>query len=420
MKYLAPAAALIVLIFVVAFYDEMRVLLLYAGLGLLAFAGVVGVIAAVIGAGMGWEKWGTVRAERKGVEAETRRKEAEADKAQHEAGIVVSGGDAWVREIIKYIENGIEQTRTEYARLGGTRLRVNSHDHIPTESERLFASTLLTTGQTKMMTSGQILPQIAAPVDLLAQLDRAERVLVKGASDAGKTTLLQHVASRSSGVFIIDPHFAPGIWPVKDNRVIGAARNYPAIDTFLLQLLEEVNSRYARRAKGEMNFGQITLIIDEFQSIRAECDQAGKILSTLIRESRKVGFRLFIGSHSELVKPLGLEGQGDIRDGLLIVRLEIDQITKQRKVTMDAGHGEQDCYFPPFGQPAQLPAPAAMPDLVIRPTKEEQHLIELIQVGITSRKQLSESVWGKGKFGKFYNEKIDKILAKYGIVVELG
>lgn len=349
MKYLAPTAALTVLIFVVAFYDEMRTLLLYAGLGLLAFAAVVGVLAAVIGAGMGWEKWMTQRATRK--EAEHK-----AARAEHEVNLVsVPNGDTWVREIIGYIENGVKQTRTEYARLGGTRLRVNSHDHIPTESERLFASTLLTTGQTKMMTSGQILPQIAAPVDLLAQLDRAERVLVKGASDAGKTTLLQHVASRSNGVFIIDPHFAPGIWPVKDNRVIGAARNYPAIDTFLLQLLGEVNSRYARRAKGEMNFGQITLIIDEFQSIRAECDQAGKILSTLIRESRKVGFRLFIGSHSELVKPLGLEGQGDIRDGLLIVRLEIDQITKQRKVTMDAGHGEQDCYFPPFGAMSVTP-----------------------------------------------------------------
>lgn len=49
MKYLAPAIVAIILALIIAFYDEMRVLLLYAGLGLLAFAAIVGVLALVIG-----------------------------------------------------------------------------------------------------------------------------------------------------------------------------------------------------------------------------------------------------------------------------------------------------------------------------------------------------------------------------------
>lgn len=296
--------------------------------------------------------------------------------------------------------------------------QINGHREPVTQAELFAWSTYNRRGDaSKGITQLQSgMAQLPAPqLDLLLLLDRAERVLVKGASDAGKTTLLQHIASRSNGIMIIDPHFAPGIWPVSDKRVVGAGRNYVAIDKFLNQLMAELDSRYQQRARGKTDFAQITLIIDEYQSVRAECQDAGKILSTLIRESRKVGFRLFIGSHSELVKPLGLEGQGDVRDGLLIVRLEIDQTSKQRRIMIDRGNGQEDCYIPPFNSTEPI-----LPDLILQPTKEASHLIELIQAGITSRKQLSESIWGRGKYGKFYNDKIDAILAKYELEVELG
>lgn len=337
--------------------------------------------------------------------------QAQRHRAQLESGLIQSGNDIWIREIMA-------DGSIEYARLGGIRLRVNSHDHKPTEAEILFATTQQSTAQTKMIASGPMAQLMPPQVqELLPLLDRAERVLIKGASDAGKTELLRHIVQRSNGVLVIDPHFAPGIWPVANSRVIGKARDYPAIDNFLHKLLAELNNRYQRRAAGETNFQQVTVIVDEFQSVREECKDAGRILSTLIRESRKVGFRLFIGSHSELVKPLGLEGQGDIRDGLLIVRLTIDQITKRRVCTVDFGNGEQECWFPPF---QSMETEIVLPDLVIRPTKEEQHLLNLIQAGITSQKQLSESVWGKGKYGKFYNDKISTILRKYGLEAELS
>ena len=328
---------------------------------------------------------------------------ARADKAVLESSLIQSGGETWVKEHIAHQDGSIT---VEYARLGGIRLRINSHDHNPTESERLYATTQITTGQTKMLAAGQIIPQLPAQVDLLPLLDRAERVLIKGASDAGKTTLLQHIANRSNGVFIIDPHYAPGIWPISEKRIVGAARNYPAIDRFLAQLIDQLNSRYERRAKGELNFEPITLIIDEFSSIRIECNEAGKILSTLVRESRKVGFRLFIGSHSELVKPLGLEGQGDVREGLLIVRLSIDQITRQRVCKVDAGSGETDCYFPPFGQ-QQL----AIPDLVIQPNDIKNQIKQMMDDNQPYH-VISQAIWGDGKIGSYYNRKIDQIMGK--------
>jgi hypothetical protein len=56
----------------------------------------------------------------------------------------------------------------------------------------------------------------------------------------------------------------------------------------------------------------------------------------------------------------------------------------------------------------------ALPDLVLKPstlTEQEQEIIELINSG-ASYKEVSEAIWGNGKYGKFYNEKIDKAVDK--------
>lgn len=55
-----------------------------------------------------------------------------------------------------------------------------------------------------------------------------------------------------------------------------------------------------------------------------------------------------------------------------------------------------------------------LPDAIIEPSQQERRIIELKQTGL-SYKDISEDIWGSGKYGKFYNDKIDTILAKYGI-----
>jgi len=240
-------------------------------------------------------------------------------------------------------------------------------------------------------------------IELLPLLDRAERVLVKGASDAGKTTVFQHVASRAGGnVTIVDPHYQPGLWP-EGARIIGAGRNYGEIGAYLDYVVAEMDSRYKRRAAGERDFQPMTVIIDEFMSITAECEGAGRVISSMIRESRKVGFRLFVGSHSELVKPLGLEGAGDVREGLLIVRLYYSQIRHERRATVDAGEGEQPCQFPPYYGGGNAGGPVvAMPDLVIPPSPaagEDAVFVRLVREEGKSRNTASQIAYGRGYAG---------------------
>lgn len=368
--------------------DELTLVLKLIVYGV-GFAFIAGGVLLITVFSLIWkEKYLTLRAERR--------------HADLQACIVYSGNDAWVREVIG--------DTIEWARLGGPRLRVNSHDHNPTPAELLFANTMMTTGQSKMLEAGKLVPQKPHFLDLLPLLDRAERVLVKGAPDAGKTTLLQHIAQRSRNITVIDPHFKPGVWPT--GNIVGAGRDYVGIEAFLVELLGELNDRYKRRAAGDIDFEPITVIIDEFQSIRQECKNGGRILGILIRESRKVGFRLFIGSHSELVKPLGLEGQGDIRDGLLIVRLGIDQITKQRRVTLDAGNGEQECYIPPYGGEANH---SLVPDLVLQSGGDDtdDRIATMILDGASNR-EIAQEIWDKPSLSGDNFYRVKALREQYG------
>jgi hypothetical protein len=196
-------------------------------------------------------------------------------------------------------------------------------------------------------------------LDLLPLLDRAKRVLVYGASESGKTELLCHVASRSAGVIIVDPHYKPGKWPA--GRVIGKERNFDEIVRFLAWLDEELSRRSSLLAQGREDFQEITVIIDELSTIKMHCGQAAiKPLAMMIMESAKFGFRIFIGGHSKLVESLGLRGMGDIREGLLFVHLEYDQLSGDRRFFVDLGQGKQACYFPPFVR-------SVVPDLILSP-----------------------------------------------------
>jgi hypothetical protein len=218
-------------------------------------------------------------------------------------------------------------------------------------------------------------------------------------------------------VTIVDPHYEPGIWP-EGARIIGAGQDYAKIGAYLDYLATEMHARYKRRAVGDTAFVPMTVIIDEFMSITAQCEGAGRVISAMIRESRKVGFRLFVVSHSELVKPLGLEGAGDVREGLLIVRLYYSQIRHERRATVDAGEGEQPCQFPPYDggalRQAQDGPVAAMPDLVIPPSPaagQDAVFVKFVSQG-RSRNEASRLAYGKPYAGTSHVDRARRALGE--------
>jgi hypothetical protein len=260
------------------------------------------------------------------------------------------------------------------------------------------------------------LPLPPGPVDLLAALDSVQRCLIVGASDSGKTTLLQWVIMRrlaSSKVIVIDPHAYPGKWR---GVVIGTGRNYAEIDRALTALVRLMTKRYediGRGAVAEMGHNRLTIIIDEWRAIAYNVKGAADCIKTLLTESRKAAFSVFVGTHSERVRALGLEGEGDLKDGFAIVRLAI--VGGQRVATLDTGSGEQAATLPgPFS-----PFPngkAEAPDnfaLEVEPNEEERQILELFDRG-QSISAIAEAVYGS-KGGK-QNDKVKAILERFGRV----
>jgi len=261
-------------------------------------------------------------------------------------------------------------------------------------------------------------PQSA--VDLLAVLDSAQCVLIVGERDAGKTTLLQHVISRRLGrsqVVVLDPHSHPTRWP-SGCQVIGTERDFLKIETALKALMVLMNKRYREIGRGIVREGEhpsVTVIIDEWRAIIYSLGKpASDIIKALLAESRKTNIDVFVGTHSERVKALGIEGEGDLKDGFVIVRLGVNKLTKERLATVDYGEGELPVTLPgPFRSPQpQLSNGQKVIEVEPKPTSEEIRILEMYRAG-ESYRTISQAVY-EGKVGQFYNQKIEAVLDKYG------
>lgn len=205
------------------------------------------------------------------------------------------------------------------------------------------------------------LPAPEAMPELLSILNTAQRVLIVGPSNAGKTTLLQWVASQRNGaVAVIDTQAYPDKWGKA--KVIGSGSNHVEVSRALDGLIDLMVKRYKEISEGLVREGEhpkLTVIIDEWMAIVHQCHNATDTIMRLLTESRKAAMSIVIGSHSDRVRSLGLDGRGDLRDGFLIVRLwEGDDGV--RKATFDYGRGER---------PARLPGRFELP--------QESNLIEI-------------------------------------------
>jgi hypothetical protein len=254
-------------------------------------------------------------------------------------------------------------------------------------------------------------------IDLLAALDSVQRCLIVGASDTGKTTLLQWLVSRkaqTSKVIVIDPHAYPDKW--SGCVVIGTGRNYPDIDRALEALVCLMTKRYDEIGKGvvaEEGHSKITILIDEWRAIIYNVKGASDAIKALLTESRKAAFSVFVATHSDRAKPLGLEGEYDLKDGFAVVRLSV--VNGQRQATLDLGSGEIPALLPgPFtGNDPQIIETDEFINLEVEPTPAEAHILKLYEEG-QSISAIAATVFGSK--GGNQNQRVKDVLSKYNIV----
>ncbi len=251
-------------------------------------------------------------------------------------------------------------------------------------------------------------------------LDNAQCALIVGAKDTGKTTLLKHVIARRlswSHVLILDPHSHPSRWP-PGCQIVGTERQFDQIANALQALMSLMNKRYRDIGKGLVQEGEhesVTVIIDEWRAIVYQLGKsAADAIKTLLVESRKTNINMFVGTHSERVKALGIEGEGDLKDGFVMVRLRINQATNQRSATLDYGDGEIDVDLPgPFIDPyqeRQFLEISAEPE----PNDNEALVLQLYDEGETRYNEIARQVYGS--VGGKQTQRIKQTLQKFGRV----
>jgi len=187
-------------------------------------------------------------------------------------------------------------------------------------------------------------------------------MLIANKTGGGKSTLAMALAkgfkSGNELAIAVAPHWQTGDFGTAD-LIVGSGRNYGVsaeeyeekelkngdvkvtgevevpfreilggrrvtVCQFMRSLMNEMNERYqlvdgVYRSKAE-NRPYLTVFLDEYPAY-ATMPGVAECLKQLIRESRKVGIRLFILTQGTEVKTLGIEGEGSIRENLTFIRL---------------------------------------------------------------------------------------------------
>lgn len=317
------AVTLFVLTVVFFYLFETLTLVLKVILTAATAAGVI-LAAAAVATGLGILREGLRRSRLRTMQAEEETKQARLTTDEHKIKIMVQSrvfhNAGATDQVYQYdaLANITTPLHLSPAPVNGVRIEPTD---LEIENYRLHR---LTTGSRQPGLTAPDPAQLAAgPAPLLPVLLQAQRLIVGGGSDSGKSTLAKHlIAGRAeaSQIVVIDPH-APS--KILGYDVIGAGRQWEVIAQALESLELLMDERYNDVAAGFMGYFQhsrISIFIDEWTGIIEEVPEAGKRLKTLLTESRKVNMFLCLLTHATTLDGLGLPS-AQLKKSAMIVEL---------------------------------------------------------------------------------------------------
>lgn len=153
----------------------------------------------------------------------------------------------------------------------------------------------------------------------------APHLAVVGKTGSGKSALTQWLASQFGGdIAVYDSDASPSEW--NGLRVIGRGADYGAIAYAMEQDLIDMQHRTEARANGRQDFPPMIRILEESpETLSALKDNGHEIgyqwLKGILRRGRKYGVKLILLSQGFSVRSLRIEGEGELRDNIAVLRL---------------------------------------------------------------------------------------------------
>lgn len=171
----------------------------------------------------------------------------------------------------------------------------------------------------------QIVQPVVQSIDWDKVLTDPHQAIV-GKSGAGKSVLLQWLIKKSGAadIKIYDSDAAPNEWG--DLEVVGVAGNYKAIAESMQRDFAELDRRTKLRAEGVTAFPLTIRVLEEAPTTLNELRDHGYAsghnwMRQFLRRGRKYGMKLILVSQGFSVKSLKIEGEGELRDNLTVIRL---------------------------------------------------------------------------------------------------
>ncbi|MCL4300558.1 MAG: hypothetical protein KJ077_32780 [Anaerolineae bacterium] len=409
-RYVIIATATATLILAVIFYQPIVQALLVVGYIAAALLGLVGLFGLFFGCWYLAERMRMIRATR--IEAE---KQANVLALTNDHGV-------FIRETDKHAA-WLQLHQMPQWRINGT-----PADPTPAELATFQAFLASRHARAALPTPASEIVIEANPIDLLELIDTYPHTLVWGGSGNGKTSLLRTISYRRKlqghRVLILDSREHPAKWqgldrmetPEKISRVISV----------LFRILNHNVEALRTGQATENDFEKITIVTDEWTEIVAENDTARTFIATMVRQSRKYGIHLVFATQTNLAADIGLNGRYKAINGFLQLELKKRPDGSRIAIAVVANQklGEFAVPTPP-PLPELLPAGYIAPSLDMEiveaeteiepePTEEEQLILDMATAG-ESYRDISQVIWGKGKYGQFYNQKIQEVLAKFQV-----
>lgn len=244
-----------------------------------------------------------------------------------------------------------------------------------------------------------------------------------GGQQTGKTFQAQHIAAYwlRQGIkpAVIGPKWDRGEWT--GCYLMGGNGDFQKVEWGISLIRRLVESRHADTSRGHKQHPIQPVFFDDWTPIVDSVSNARALVLEATTLYASVNVILYFILHSDTANAWGVDRKGAALKDNFIKLFIVPSYNGQGQIVRSLTRGyivfagervERPVKLfttPPLsmGQAVELRANPAGPD------ETEARIIEFKAEGKSNR-EISQAIWGPGKFGDFYNQKIEQALSKYG------